>query len=58
MRRRQRYKGAAIYVPWLLDDVNPAERKRVLAAFPAPARLINKLLWEPRYRHQNLRAAR
>lgn len=53
MRRRQGYKGATIYVPWLLDGANPAERTRILTAFPPPVRLLNKLLWEPRYRQQN-----
>jgi hypothetical protein len=54
MRRRQGYKGAGIYVPWLLDGANPAERNRILAAFPPPLQLLNKLHWEPRYRRQNL----
>lgn len=54
MRRRQGYKGAAIYVPWLVDGAPPAERKRLLAAFAPPVRLINRLLWEPHYRRLNL----
>jgi Hemerythrin HHE cation binding domain len=54
MRRRQGYTGAAIYIPWLVDGAPPAERKRLLAAFPPPARMINRLVWEPRYRQLNL----
>ena len=48
MRRRQGVKGAAIYVPWILDGAAPAARQRFLAALPAPVRAINRLLWEPR----------
>ena len=54
MRRRQGLKGAAIYVPWILDGAAPAGRQRFLAALPAPVRVINRLLWEPRYRQRGL----
>jgi hypothetical protein len=54
MRRRQGLKGAASYVPWILDGVAPAGRQRFLAALPAPVRAINRLLWEPRYRQRGL----
>jgi len=54
MRRRQGPKGAAIYVPWILDGTAPAGRRRFLAALPAPVRVINRLLWEPRYRQRGL----
>jgi hypothetical protein len=56
MRRRQGYKGAAIYVPWIVDGTPLAERKQILAAFPAPVRLIIKLIWEPHYRQLKLSA--
>jgi hypothetical protein len=54
MRRRQGVKGAAIYVPWILDGIAPDGRQRFLAALPAPVRLISRLLWEPRYRQRDL----
>lgn len=54
MRRRQGLHGAAIYVPWLVDGAPAAERKRILAVFPPPVRLINRLLWEARYRRLSL----
>jgi iron-sulfur cluster repair protein YtfE (RIC family) len=54
MRRRQGLKGAAIYVPWILDGTAPGEQQRFLAALPAPVRLISRLLWEPRYRQRGL----
>jgi hypothetical protein len=54
MRRRQGIKGAAIYVPWILDGAAPAGRQRLLAALPGPVRVINRLLWEPRYRQRGL----
>ena len=49
MRRRQGFKGAAVYVPWILDGAPAAERRRFLSALPAPVTLFNRLLWQPRY---------
>jgi iron-sulfur cluster repair protein YtfE (RIC family) len=54
MRRRQGIKGAAIYVPWILDGAAPEGQRRFLAALPAPVRVISRLLWEPRYRQRGL----
>jgi len=54
MRRRQGVKGAAVYVPWILDGVAPDGRQRFLAVLPAPVRVINRLLWEPRYHRRGL----
>jgi iron-sulfur cluster repair protein YtfE (RIC family) len=54
MRRRQGIKGAASYVPWILDGAAPHGQQRFLAALPAPVRVISRLLWEPRYRQRGL----
>jgi iron-sulfur cluster repair protein YtfE (RIC family) len=54
MARAQGVKGAAVYVPWIVDGATTAERKRFFSALPAPVRVINRLLWEPRYRHRGL----
>ena len=54
MRRRQGIKGAAIYVPWILDGTAPDGQQRFLAALPAPVRVISRLRWEPRYRQLGL----
>jgi hypothetical protein len=54
MRRRQGVRGAAVYVPWILDGAPRVQQCRFLAALPAPVRLINRLLWEPRYRRRKL----
>jgi iron-sulfur cluster repair protein YtfE (RIC family) len=54
MRRRQGVKGAAIYVPWILDGAAPDRQRRFLAALPAPVRVISRILWEPRYRQRAL----
>jgi iron-sulfur cluster repair protein YtfE (RIC family) len=54
MRRRQGVKGAAVYVPWVLDGTGPDGRQRFLAALPPPARVIGRLVWEPRYRKRGL----
>jgi len=52
MARRQGPRGAAAYVPWIVDEAQPADRRRYLAAFPAPVRLLNRLFWEPNYRRR------
>ena len=44
MRRRQGVKGAASYVPWILDGTAPDQQRRFLAALPAPVRVISRLL--------------
>lgn len=43
-------KGAAEYLPWVLDGASDDVRKKVLGLLPAPARLIFRRSWEPRYR--------
>ena len=50
----RRVKGAAIYVPWILDGAAPDGQQRFPAALPAPVRVISRLLWEPRYRQLGL----
>ena len=57
MARAQGVKGAAVYVPWIVDGASAAERKRFFAALPRPVRVLNRLVWEPRYRQRGLWAA-
>jgi hypothetical protein len=54
MARAQGVKGAAVYVPWIIDGATTAERKRFFSVLPAPVRVISRLVWEPRYRHRGL----
>jgi iron-sulfur cluster repair protein YtfE (RIC family) len=54
MRRRQGIRGAARYVPWILDGMAPEGQRRFLAALPAPVRALSRILWEPRYRRRGL----
>ena len=54
MRRAQGIKGAARYVPWILDGIAREKQRRFLAALPAPVRVISRILWEPRYRQRGL----
>ncbi|WP_329245243.1 hemerythrin domain-containing protein [Actinoallomurus sp. NBC_01490] len=54
MARRQGVKGAAAYVPWIIDGMSRADRRRFLAHLPAPVRAINRLAWTPRYRRRRL----
>lgn len=54
IRREQGAKGAAVYLPWVLDgDVTEAQR-RFVAGLPAPARMLNRLVWQRRYRRRRL----
>lgn len=54
MARTQGIRGAAVYVPWIVDDAPRERRKRFFAMLPAPVGLLNRLLWEPRYRQRRL----
>ncbi|MFB9832585.1 hemerythrin domain-containing protein [Actinoallomurus acaciae] len=54
MARRQGVKGAAAYVPWIIDGISRDDRRRFLANLPAPVRAINRLAWTPKYRRRRL----
>jgi iron-sulfur cluster repair protein YtfE (RIC family) len=43
-------RGAAKYLPWLLDGAAPARGATVLGMLPPPARLLYRGVWQPRYR--------
>jgi iron-sulfur cluster repair protein YtfE (RIC family) len=57
MARKQGLKGAARYVPWIVDDTTADERDRFFGVLPPPVKVINKLVWEPKYRRMNLWSA-
>lgn len=57
MRRRQGIKGAAVYVPWIVDGATAEERRRFFAQLPAPLKVVNSLVLQPRYRRMGLWAA-
>lgn len=50
IRQRQGLRGAAEFLPWLLDGAPEELSKRVLRELPAPARLIYRTAWLPAYR--------
>jgi hypothetical protein len=43
-------KGAAEYLPWALDGATEEAEATVLQLLPAPARLLYRRAWAPRYR--------
>ena len=49
IRERQGLRGGAEFLPWMLDDAPDDISQRVLGALPAPARLIYRAIWRPRY---------
>jgi hypothetical protein len=50
MRATQGMSGAAVYLPWLLDDAPTDVAKRILALLPPPARVLDRVVWRRRYR--------
>jgi iron-sulfur cluster repair protein YtfE (RIC family) len=54
LRRRQGLKGAAVFVPWIIDGVLPTERSRFLSTMPPRVRALTRLTWEPGYRKLRL----
>jgi iron-sulfur cluster repair protein YtfE (RIC family) len=43
-------RGAAEYLPWVLDGAGDPLQSKVLRMLPAPARLLYRARWEPKYR--------
>ena len=50
--RKGGLRQAAVMFPWALADAAPETRQQVLAQLPAPARLLYRTLWLPRYRRR------
>ncbi|MEE4542070.1 hemerythrin domain-containing protein [Streptomyces sp. V4-01] len=54
MARTQGPRGAAVWVPWITDGMTPADARRFLDRLPAPLRVLNRLVWQSRYRGRQL----
>ena len=48
-------RQAATMFPWALSEARPEARDRVLAELPAPARLLYRAVWLPRYQRRTPR---
>jgi len=46
---RRTAASRSVYLPWIVDGATTAERRLFFSVLRAPIRLINRLLWEPRY---------
>ncbi|HEY2717880.1 MAG TPA: hemerythrin domain-containing protein [Solirubrobacterales bacterium] len=57
MRRAQGLKGAAVYVPWIVDGATAEECRSFFAQLPAPVKVVNRLVLQPRYRRMGLWAS-
>jgi hypothetical protein len=53
MAREQGLSGAAAYVPWVVDGASAEQREAFFRVMPAPVKVLNRLLWERRYRARN-----
>ncbi|HEV7708033.1 MAG TPA: hypothetical protein VGP16_07560, partial [Asanoa sp.] len=49
-RETQGIRGAAVYLPWLLEGATKDTEVKVLGMLPPPARLLYRTVWAPRYR--------
>jgi iron-sulfur cluster repair protein YtfE (RIC family) len=49
IRERQGMKGAAEFLPWILDGAPAETSRRVLGGLPAPARLLYRAVWRRGY---------
>ncbi|WP_406463649.1 hemerythrin domain-containing protein [Streptomyces sp. NBC_01622] len=58
LRETQGLRGAAVFVPWLVDGVSAVDRARFLGAFPPPVRVLNRVFWEGSYRRRGLWSTR
>ncbi|MGI5460538.1 hemerythrin domain-containing protein [Streptomyces sp. CA-249302] len=54
MREVQGLRGAAVFVPWIVDGAPAADRAAFLDAMPPPVRVLNRLLWEGSYRRKGI----
>lgn len=54
IRETQGVRGAAVFVPWVVDGAPPAARARFLGSMPPPVRVLNRLFWEAGYRRKGL----
>lgn len=54
MARAQGPRGAAVYVPWIMDSAGAGDRKRFLDAMPGPVKVLNRLFWESSYQKRRL----
>src|SRR5215831_5066353 len=53
-RRKSGIRGAAQFLPWLLDGASAEQTQVVLAELPAPLRVVYRRIWQPRYaRHDH-----
>ena len=50
--RRGGLRQAAVMFPWALSEASPQVRGEVLGQLPAPARLLYRAVWLPRYRRR------
>jgi iron-sulfur cluster repair protein YtfE (RIC family) len=54
MARRQGPKGAAMYVPWILDGLGEEDRRRFFAEMGKPVAVVNAILFQRRYDKRHL----
>jgi iron-sulfur cluster repair protein YtfE (RIC family) len=49
IRKATPLSSAAEFMPWLTDRASETETKQILSILPAPARLIYRKVWKPKY---------
>jgi hemerythrin-like domain-containing protein len=54
MARRQGPRGAAMYVPWVIDGIGPEDQRKILDTMPSAIAVLNRLFWQSRYAKKQL----
>lgn len=49
IRKATKLSSAAEFVPWLADGASSAQEKSIAGIMPAPARVVYRRVWKPRY---------
>lgn len=49
IRKATKLSSAAEFMPWLGDGATPAQRKVIAGIMPAPARVVLRRVWQPKY---------
>ncbi len=53
MARAQGPRGAATYIPWIMDGVGDEGRRAFLAEMPPPVKVINRVFLQSRYQKRH-----
>jgi len=53
IQRKQGFSGGAAYIPWAVDGADADQRTAFFKALPPPVKVLNRLVFSPRYRKRH-----